>query len=157
MGTRADFYVGKGKTAEWIGSIAWDGYREGIDAQILGCQSEAAFRHAVAEFIAGREDGTKPEDGWPWPWDTSATTDCHYWFFDGRCWAGRSRYSVPGEVYVPADEPEPDFSDLDAAEEEALYAKWQAGRDEVEFPDMSALKKVTMGKRSGLMVFGVPK
>jgi hypothetical protein len=25
MGTRADFYVGRGETAEWLGSIAWDG------------------------------------------------------------------------------------------------------------------------------------
>jgi len=26
MGTRADFYVGMGKDAEWLGSVAWDGY-----------------------------------------------------------------------------------------------------------------------------------
>ena len=26
MGTRADFYVGRGDAAEWIGSIAYDGY-----------------------------------------------------------------------------------------------------------------------------------
>lgn len=25
MGTRADFYVGRGEQAEWLGSIAWDG------------------------------------------------------------------------------------------------------------------------------------
>ena len=25
MGTRADFYVGVGKKAEWLGNVAWDG------------------------------------------------------------------------------------------------------------------------------------
>lgn len=33
MGTRADFYVGRGESAEWLGSIAWDGYPSGIDYQ----------------------------------------------------------------------------------------------------------------------------
>lgn len=32
MGTIADFYVGRGPKAEWIGSIAWDGYPDGIVA-----------------------------------------------------------------------------------------------------------------------------
>jgi hypothetical protein len=153
MGTRADFYVGKGKSAEWIGSIAWDGYRAGIDAQILGCKSEEAFRHAVANFLAKRDDATLPEHGWPWPWNTSATTDCHYWFFDGQCWEGRNRYSGAGEVYVPADEPEPDWS-AEGADEEALYTAWQKGREEVEFPDMSGRKNITLGRRSGVIVIG---
>ena len=30
MGTRADFYIGKGTDAEWLGSIAWNGYPDGI-------------------------------------------------------------------------------------------------------------------------------
>jgi hypothetical protein len=29
MGTRADFYVGRGKDAEWLGSVAFDGYPSG--------------------------------------------------------------------------------------------------------------------------------
>jgi hypothetical protein len=28
MGTRGDFYVGRGKDAEWIGSIAYDAFVE---------------------------------------------------------------------------------------------------------------------------------
>lgn len=31
MSTRADFYVGRGAEAEWIGSISWDGYPDGVD------------------------------------------------------------------------------------------------------------------------------
>jgi len=32
MGTRADFYVGIGPEAEWVGSIAYDGYPDGVIA-----------------------------------------------------------------------------------------------------------------------------
>lgn len=140
MGTRADFYVGRGKDAEWIGSIAWDGYRDGIDPQILGCTSEGAFRHAVADFLAKRNDSTTPDKGWPWPWDTSATSDCSYWFFEDKAW---DAHSCP-EVYIPCNEKEP------ATDEE--YEKWIQGRQLIEFPDMSTKKNVTLGPRSGLIV-----
>lgn len=145
MGTRADFYAGKGATAEWLGSVALDGYRKGIDSQILNCQSEAAYRHAVAIFIAGRNDGTKPELGWPWPWETSATSDCSYWFFDGRCW---DAIGSP-EAYAPCDLPEL----IDDGEE--VYRNWHAKLERIEFPDMSARKNVTLGPRSGMIIIGV--
>jgi len=83
MGTRADFYVGRGEQAEWLGSIAWDGYPEGIDKQLLNCTGEAAYRHAVADFLSKRRDKSLPDDGWPWPWETSHTTDYAY-AFDGE-------------------------------------------------------------------------
>ena len=35
MGTRADFYVGRGESAEWLGSVAWDGNPRGIDDPVL--------------------------------------------------------------------------------------------------------------------------
>lgn len=35
MGTRADFYVGRGKDAEWIGSVAFDGYPDGFERDDL--------------------------------------------------------------------------------------------------------------------------
>jgi hypothetical protein len=161
MGTRADFYSGKGKTAEWLGSIAWDGNRDGICQQILNCTSDAAFRHAVASFLASRDDGTTPDQGWPWPWEDSGMSDCHYWFFDGRCWEGRGECKRYGEVYVPADEPEPDWSLIEKADQDhadaveaALYDAWLGGRDRIEFPDMSVKKNVTFGARSGLMIIG---
>ena len=86
MGTRADFYVGKGKNAEWIGSVAWDGYEWGeriADSNhdaITGAKSEQEYRDAVASLLAERDDGTTPDMGWPWPWDDSCTTDCAYCF-----------------------------------------------------------------------------
>lgn len=134
MGTRADFYVGRGKNAEWLGSIAWDGYPDGIDSLLLRCRSEEAWRTLVAEYIAGRDDGTKPEDGWPWPWKDSATTDYAYAFDEGRVWA-----SAFGTAWFKADEPEPEV---------------ERSGDGVTFPDMSARKNVQMGsKRSGVVVF----
>ena len=84
MGTRADFYLGKDNDAQWIGSIAWDGYREGIDEAILQADTETGFINAVTAFLQSRKDATLPEHGWPWPWETSSLTDCSYWFFDGQ-------------------------------------------------------------------------
>lgn len=42
MGTRADFYSGRGKTAEWLGSIAWDGTE--IPDEILYAHDDAMYR-----------------------------------------------------------------------------------------------------------------
>jgi hypothetical protein len=133
VGTRADFYVGSGVKAEWLGSIAWDGYPDGIDAQVLGCQSEAAFRHAVADFLANREDGTTPDKGWPWPWDDSRTTDYAYCFETDHADA----YCFGRPVSMDRS------NDSDDEEERPKRADW---------PDMSAVKKFTMGQRSGVIV-----
>ena len=86
MGTRADFYVGCGHDAEWLGSVAWDGYEWAEDGgSIMEAKTESEFRKAVAE-LSSRDDWTLPEKGWPWPWKTSATTDYVYYFLDGEVW-----------------------------------------------------------------------
>jgi hypothetical protein len=129
MGTRADFYVGAGKTAEWLGSLAWDGYR--IDEmkaadigkskdcaacwQIKSATTEAAYREAVAKLLALNDDATTPALGWPWPWETSATTDYAYAFVDGAC----------------------------------KTFHWGQG---AEWPNMRDKQNVTLGKRSGVIV-----
>ena len=84
MGTRADFYVDRGKEAEWLGSIAWDGDPSSIDKAILAAVDTVTFRRAVDEEIASRDDGTNPEMGWPWPWKNSGTTDFAYALDDGK-------------------------------------------------------------------------
>lgn len=131
MGTRADFYVGRGVDAEWLGSIAWDGYKDGIPAELLSLTDEAAYREAVAAFITGRKDGTTPEMGWPWPWDTSHTTDCCYTFDGGvvicgswGCW----------------------YTDASRADDEEYEGQ------PAEFPNMADRKKVALGNRSGMIV-----
>lgn len=141
MGTRADFYVGKGKDAEWLGSIAWDGYRDGIVGYILKAKTEANFRKAVEVFLKKRDDATFPEQGWPWPWETSATTDCSYWFFDDQCWEAAG---YPTEHFYSCQKPSPADEDGELPTE---------GYERVEFPDMSSRANVQYGgKRSGLMV-----
>jgi hypothetical protein len=134
MGTRADFYVRRGVEAKWLGSIAWDGCPEGVADAVLDATSEDAFRAAVQKFLAGRDDATMPEMGWPWPWEDSRTTDYSYAFDDGRvlcCCFGHRWY--PPRV-PPSDE------------EEGSDTK------RCVFPDMAQRKAVARGPRSGLIV-----
>lgn len=108
MDERADFYVGRGKDAEWLGSINWNGYpkalafeSEGVDLPVLGqpdvtvstfrslggtktltATTEAMFREGVEELATSRVDFVSPAQGWPWPWPSSALTDYAY-AYDG--------------------------------------------------------------------------
>lgn len=132
MGTRADFYVGRGAEAEWLGSIAWDGYPDGIGTTVLGATTEAQYREAVSAFLA-REDGTTPDMGWPWPWDDSNTTDYAYAFDADRVWA----CGFGSGWFRPFVDDEPEDS------------------GHQEFPNMTERKAVTYGKRSGVMIFGL--
>ncbi|ALS64908.1 hypothetical protein [Pandoraea apista] len=136
MGTRADFYVGRGVTAEWLGSVAWDGYPDGFDRPgLLDATTEAQYRAAVSEELASREDATLPEAGWPWPWDNSATTDYAY-AFDGE----RVYSSCFGRAWHDLATAIEDESDEDDASLRAV------------FPDMSARKNVAFGSKSGVIV-----
>lgn len=129
MGTRADFYIGTGSNAEWLGSIAFDGYRidemKEKDAsrrldnsacwKIKIASDDAGYRAAVSELLALNDDATLPEQGWPWPWEDSKTTDYAYAFVDGVCKA----------------------------------FKWGEG---AEWPNMTERSNVTFGHRSGLLI-----
>lgn len=144
MGTRADFYVGRGEDAEWLGSIAWDGYPDGIDRAITHAESEGDYRLALAAFAKTRDDWTAPERGWPWPWQTSHTTDFAYAFDGGKvfasCFGGQWR----------GDPLEDDFE----GEEDERRA--QAGEPVPVFPDMAGRRNVAWGERSGLIVISAP-
>ena len=120
MGTRADFYIGRGKSAEWLGSIRWDGYPSDIAPEVLGATSEADYRAAVSTFFSKRKDVTLPEDGWPWPWEGSRTTDYAY-AFDG----GAVHASCLGHAWFDPLKEEPGDS--------------CAGEKVAAFPDMSAV------------------
>lgn len=119
MGIRADFYVGKNKEAEWIGSVAYGGYKfdENKKHPIAMAKTEEEYRKAVESELSKRDDATTPEMGWPWPWNDSGMTDYAYYFKDG----------------------------LVGCED------WES------YPDMSKVKNVTYGSRSGIMIVGVPK
>lgn len=167
MGTRADFYIGRGEKAEWIGSVAMDGYPEGVcltlpekeviletrlqrieinkhaefpaGEHVFDAQAEDVYRARVATYFQNRDDVTLPEQGWPWPWETSATTDYAYAFDDGKVYA-----SCFGGPWWIASEEQPGDEEDDSR---------TAGQPKAVFPDMSAKTNVAMGKRSGLLVF----
>lgn len=130
MGTRADFYIGTGEEAKWLGSVAWDGYEwaEQPDCPLMQATTEDEFLAAVKVIATGRNDWTSPEQGWPWPWDNSFTTDRAYAFAEGKTkafrWGKQPAESEDDDVKV------------------------------CEWPDMSDRKNVTMGPRSGLIVLG---
>lgn len=153
MGTRADFYVGRGAEAEWLGSIAWDGYRDGIEPELLRATDEAEYREEVARFLRKRDDATTPDKGWPWPWNDSGTSDCSYWFFDGAVHdvTCGTYHGVEGDFFTPVDRGVP-FFDEDFSDPNAAAALYFANKTRVTYPDMSARKAVTLGKRSGVIV-----
>jgi hypothetical protein len=137
MGTRADFYVGRGKKAKWVGSIAWDGYPDGIeDTGIFKAKTKKQFLGVIKKMQEKQDDFTSPKDGWPWPWDDSATTDYAY-AFDKGVWV-----SCFGSGWVDANKAKA----LDKSGEEFPDS------DKAEFPDMKEKKNVTLGKRSGIIV-----
>lgn len=138
MGTRADFYKGGTDPSQmvWLGSVAWDGYPEGVP-EVLGVASEDEWVVKVLAFLADRPDATAPEQGWPWPWEDSRTTDYAYtWTPEGV------RASQFGHAW---------FDPLDPA---ADHGGVERG-DKVAFPDMTAVQNVVLGPRSGLIVLGM--
>jgi hypothetical protein len=103
---------------------------------VLGATTEDDFRARVASLLAGRKDGTTPDMGWPWPWEDGRLTDYSYAFDAGKVWV-----SAFGHAWFdPADPPE----DVHAG-------------GKVPFPDMTARRRVTLGDRSGLIVFQASK
>lgn len=144
MGTRADFYIGRGEDAQWLGSTAWDGYPSGFDnpdgRPMLTASTGEQFRAAVTHLLASRNDATTPDRGWPWPWNDSRTTDYAYAFDGdgvyvscfGHAW---SRIDMDDENFGQPEEPE--------------------GGKVAVFPDMSERKNPRLaGPASGLMVIG---
>lgn len=139
MATRADFYVGRGEDAEWLGSIAFDGYPGGIPDAIRQATTERAYRDAVLDMLRDDDSASGPDHGWPWPWSDSRTTDWAYAFDKDVTWASNWGYS-----WFPAthdDDPD-DYE----------------GPKKCVFPDMSRFKTFAPpgSPRSGTMVFVVP-
>ena len=143
MGTRADFYVGNGPaTMEWIGSIAYDGYslhdghHDKYDAAIAKSKSDKSFRQAVKRMLKQNNDATFPENGWPWPWKNSRTTDYAYCFVDEKVLCYMFGHG-PVDIGKPFCNNDGDFL--------------PGLRRKADFSDMTARQNVTLGKRSGLM------
>lgn len=136
MGTRADFYVAKSGTAlEWLGSIAFDGMEISLmvgekDAGPESATSEEDFRRKVENFLDLRDDATRPEQGWPWPWNDSNMTDYAYVWTREHGLTGR-RFG--GDTFLVPDRDR---------RVDATYV----------FPDMTEVQNVTLGERSGVII-----
>lgn len=167
MGTRADYYIGRGEKAVWLGSIATDGHIDSQSEGILLAKTQDDFTRAVTGEIEGRRDGTQPSQGWPWPWKTSNTTDYSYAFEDGEvyvCCFGY-RWATYGEwqanVKAIHDWCEKNRAlESEGLDEEAVEAKIGTMPDSVldtddkecVFPDMTDVQNVSFGSRSGMMI-----
>jgi hypothetical protein len=88
MGTRADFYIGTRdfKQYEWLGSITWDGYPDGNPEPLFNKKplilspTKHFFKNMNEIKKECHDHYTEPEEGWPWPWETSKLTDYTYIF-----------------------------------------------------------------------------
>ncbi len=158
MGTRADFYVGRGKGMKYLGSIAWDGYPSGVSTELLMSRTEADFKRNLKGFSLVRDDWSSPEEhGWPWPWDDSRLTDYVYAFDNGEVWISYVNSPWFKASDIPRDK---DGKLLDGRP----YYEWQEAHipegggksspNDKEFPDMKKIKRVTFGGRSGVVVIG---
>lgn len=155
MGTRADFYVGTGINAKWMGSIGLDGYPEGIQPEkanfnqgehLLESKTEEEFLQRLAIFFEKRNDVTRVTQGWPWPWETSHTTDYAYAFDKDHV-----------NIYHFGSGPI-SYNDYLSYQEAKSQKKLPQGEQDLfnikkaKFPNMKNVQNVTLGNRSGLLV-----
>jgi hypothetical protein len=136
MGTRADFYVGRGKDAEWVGSQGYDGCPDGIAASVLRATTEEEFTKELGRHFETVDHASKPSDGWPWPWEDSCTTDYAYAFDGGKVWAACFGHDWFDPLGI-----EP----------------FEEGVKNCVFPDMTDKQNVAFGRRSGLMILSMPR
>jgi hypothetical protein len=111
---------------------------------MLKARDRRAFRKAVKEFFAGRDDATLPEQGWPWPWEDSRTSDHAYAYDEGKVWV-----SSFGRRYITVRQ----YFSLMGKSDEKVHAYYNDPKDEV-FPNMKDRQAMTFGPRSGLLVIG---
>lgn len=118
MGTRADFYIGRGESAEWLGSVSYEGRPENYP-HILKATSEQEFRDAVSQLTERGDAYFPPEDKWPWSWNDSRQTDYTISWDEGRLWIAKfGRGWITKDAYL--------FSELIA---------WRTFKTQT-FPDM---------------------
>jgi len=140
MGTRADFYVGRGPAAEWVGSVAYDGDPDNYPA-IMALTTEETYRAAVLKELSSRDDATLPAQGWPWPWEDSSTSDYAIAFDAGGVFYSACQRGTADDVWVKLDTPQDDDG-------------YPIGADLMPcvFPNMLDRQNVTLGPRSGVML-----
>jgi hypothetical protein len=93
---RADFYLGRGKRALWLGSLREHGAPVHLRYALKRCNDQRAFYAAALELVTSIPDGVPREQGWPWSYPDSSQTDYTYAFDDGQLFV-----SCYGSPFVP--------------------------------------------------------
>lgn len=98
MSSKADFYIGMGPSAEWLGSVHRCGELWALSTNILIQSSRVMYEELVTEYIELCK-GIVAEHvcQWPWPWDDSRMTEYTYIFLPTR---NKVYMSVMGEMLV---------------------------------------------------------
>lgn len=136
MGTRADFYVKRDDKIKWLGSVHWDGYDVAeaeesdkchIRYNVKQSKTEEEFTKHLDSYFSVRDDVRLPENGWPWPWEDSRTSDMAYVFDENKL----RIFSWGSEIDVVKEEHGSGF-DYEAVD-----------GDDFQWPDMSDIANVT--------------
>jgi len=139
MGTRADFYIRKNNQMKWLGSKGYDGYPDGIDGKVLAATEEVDYETKVVVFLKEENDATFPEQGWPWPWNDSCTTDYAYIFENNKvlasCFGG------------PLFDPQQSDEERESENSNVLPAGY--------FPDMKDKQNIAYDNRSGALFISI--
>lgn len=155
MGTRADFYVGRGPNAKWLGSIAYDGYPDegGHPRELFKSKNLKEFKSNIKKHLSKLDHWTSPEQGWPWPWEDSTTTDYAY-AWDKGLWInrGNSGWCSLTELNDYHKQYEKWKKLKETADKEEAPADPWVGRSVGIFPNMKNIQKVTLGARSGISI-----
>lgn len=124
----------------WLGSQAYDGYPEKSIVDLIRKTERSKHPHRrwrklVREHLAELDHATFPDEGWPWPWEDSRTTDYAY-AFDGHVWI--SDFGGPWTRY--GEERKPGI---------------RCGQSAV-FPDMKSVQNIKLGHGSGIAMYAIP-
>lgn len=91
MRIRADFFIGQDESADWIGSLLYNGDKEALPYSLLSSTTAEQFKQEVYQLFMTREDVVLPEMGWIW----RDTIECSYCFFNGNVWFSHKGYYLP--------------------------------------------------------------
>jgi len=121
--------------------MAWNGDPRSIPKELLNSKIEEEFRKNVSDFLMIRNGATTPDQGWPWPWKDSRTTDFTYSFYNKKVYS-----SYFGKIWF-----DPLSNSIDDEEE----PKDKESTDNLGtpvFPDMTNIQNVDLDRRSGLVI-----
>lgn len=141
MGTRADYYVyDENNNLVWVGSTAYDGYPDGVPEDLLKVETYEDYLREIEEILTEYHHATRPEQGWPWPWEDSTTTDYAY------VWDPESNQTL-----ISSGKPWYTFKQWEKRTEKEWDAYWELP-DMTCFPDMTEKQNVRLDAGSGLLV-----